>query len=293
MQFGIVMLGALLFVFYQFHATTPVIFNQTQWQRQVAGPDGAKFKALEEKHATAHADKQEKIRAWVAAHDRGDAAAEATAQSALRTAQKTSDAVRNEARAALQAADPSAKRTKDSDYVFITFILTQLPHGVIGLLLAVMFASALSSKAGELNALGTTTTIDLWRSLRPLAERDEPRNVRNAKFFTAVWGVFAIGFALFVSFAENLIEALNIVASIFYPALLGVFVVAFFLKWVKGTAVFCAAIAAQLVVLVLYFTSNIAYLWLNPIGCATCVIFAVVLQAVIGEGKKLTADGHR
>jgi SSS family solute:Na+ symporter len=284
MQFGIVMLGALLFVFYQFQPGTPVIFNQTQWQRQVAGPDGAKFKALEEKHAAAHADKQEKIRAWVAAHDRGDAAAETAAQAALRTAQKNSDTVRNEARAALQAADPSAKRTKDSDYVFITFILTQLPHGVIGLLLAVMFASALSSKAGELNALGTTTTIDLWRSLRPLAERDEPRNVRNAKFFTAVWGLFAIGFALFVSFAENLIEALNIVASIFYPALLGVFVVAFFLKWVKGTAVFWAAIAAQLVVLAIYFYGSIAYLWLNPIGCAACVIFAVVLQA-IGVGR--------
>ncbi|MBL9189977.1 MAG: sodium:solute symporter [Opitutaceae bacterium] len=284
MQFFIVMLGALLFVFYQFQPGTPVLFNQTQWQRQAAGADGAKFRAIEEKHAVLHADKQVKIRAWVAAHEAGDAAAETAAHAALRAAQNEATAVRNEARAALQAADPSAKRTKDSDYVFITFILTQLPHGVIGLLLAVMFASALSSKAGELNALGTTTTIDLWRSLRPLAERDEPRNVRNAKWFTAMWGLFAIGFALFVSFAENLIEALNIVASIFYPALLGVFVVAFFLKWVGGSAVFWAAIAAQLVVLALYFTSSIAYLWLNPIGCATCVVFAVVLQA-IGVGR--------
>ncbi len=291
MQFGIVMLGALLFVFYQFQPGTPVIFNQTQWQRQVQGADGAKFKALEEKHAAAHDDKQEKIRAWVAAHDRGDAAAETAARTALAAAQKNSDAVRNEARAALQAADPSAKRTKDSDYVFITFILTQLPHGVIGLLLAVMFASALSSKAGELNALGTTTTIDLWRSFRPLAERDEARNVRNAKWFTALWGLFAIGFALFVSFAENLIEALNIVASIFYPALLGVFVVAFFLKWVKGSAVFWAAIAAQLVVLAIYFYGSIAYLWLNPIGCAACVLFAVVLQAVLPQ--KIDRGLHR
>ena len=293
MQFGIVMLGALLFVFYQFQANTPVIFNQTQWQRQVQGPEGAKFRVLEEKHAAAHDDKQAKIRAWVAAHDAGDATAEAAARTALAAAQKTSDGVRNEARAALQAADPSAKRTKDSDYVFITFILTQLPHGVIGLLLAVMFASALSSKAGELNALGTTTTIDLWRSLRPLAERDEARNVRNAKWFTALWGLFAIGFALFVSFAENLIEALNIVASIFYPALLGVFVVAFFLKWVKGSAAFWATIAAQLVVLAIYFDGRIAYLWLNPIGCAACVVFAVVLQAILGKPEEKTTDGHR
>ncbi len=284
MQFCIVMLGALLFVFYQFQPDTPAIFNQTQWQRQVAGADGARFRVLEEKHATLHADKQAKIRAWVSAHDSGNATAEATARTAMTAAQKASEAVRNEARTALQAADPSAKKTKDSDYVFITFILTQLPHGAIGLLLAVMFASALSSKAGELNALGTTTTIDLWRSFRPLAVRDEPRNVRNAKWFTALWGLFAIGFALFVSFAENLIEALNIVASIFYPALLGVFVVAFFLKWVRGTAVFWAAIAAQLVVLAIYFYGSIAYLWLNPIGCAACVVFSVVLQA-IGVGR--------
>ncbi|MEY2878303.1 MAG: hypothetical protein RLZZ15_683 [Verrucomicrobiota bacterium] len=293
MQFGIVMLGALLFVFYQFQADTPVVFNQTQWQRQVAGPDGAKFRALEEKHAALHAEKQAKIKAWVGLATESDAtAATAEARAALVAAQAASDAARKEARDALQAADPSAKKTKDSDYVFVTFILTQLPHGLIGLLLAVMFASALSSKAGELNALATTSTIDLWRHFRPLAQSDEARNVRNAKWFTAFWGLFAIGFALFVSFAENLIEALNIVASIFYPALLGVFVVAFFLKWVRGDAVFWAAIAAQAVVLAIYFYGSIGYLWLNPIGCATCVLFAVVLQAVLGRETNLTTDEH-
>ncbi|MBI5769488.1 MAG: sodium:solute symporter [Verrucomicrobia bacterium] len=281
MQFAIVMLGALLFVFYQFQPNTPVVFNQTQWQRQVQGPDGVKFRALEEKHTALHADKQAKINTWAAAHERGDASAEAKARAELAAAQKASLDVRNEARAALQAADPSAKKTKDSDYVFITFILTQLPHGAIGLLLAVMFASALSSKAGELNALATTSTIDLWRAFRPLAEHDEARNVRNAKWFTAFWGLFAIGFALFVSFKEDLIESLNIVASIFYPALLGVFVVAFFVKWVKGSAAFWGALGAQAVVIALYFHGKIAYLWLNPIGCATCVIFAVVLQAMM------------
>ncbi len=293
MQFAIVMLGALLFVFYQFQPDTPVVFNQTQWQRQVAGPDGAKFRALEARHAALHADKQAKLRAWADAEKRGDAAAEAQARAALAAAQKASLDVRNEARAALQSADPSAKRTKDSDYVFITFILTQLPHGVIGLLIAVMFASALSSKAGELNALGTTSTIDLWRHFRPLAGHDEPRNVRNAKWFTAFWGLFAIGFALFVSFKEDLIESLNIVASIFYPALLGVFVVAFFVKWVRGSAVFWGALAAQALVVALYFSGKIAYLWLNPIGCIACVLFAIGLQAIIGKQTEPTTDGHR
>jgi Na+/proline symporter len=291
MQFFIVMLGALLFVFYQFQPGTPAVFNQTQWQRQVAGPDGARFRALEEKHAALHADQQAKIRAWVAVHETGDASAEAAARVELTAAQRATVAARNEARAALQAADPSAKRTKDSDFVFITFILTQLPHGVIGLLLAVMFASALSSKAGELNALGTTTTIDVWRHFRPLAEHDEPRNVRNAKFFTALWGVFAIVFALFVSFQEDLIESLNIVASIFYPALLGVFVVAFFVKWVRGSAAFWGMVAAQLAILGIYFAGKIwpaheiGYLWLNPIGCAACVLFSIFFQAMLPQPR--------
>ena len=290
MQFLIVILGALLFVFYQFQPNTPVFFNQTEWQRHVDGPEGARFRAIEEKHAALHADKQVKIRAWVAARDGADPALEASARASMLEAQQASEAVRKEARDTLKAVDPKAK-TKDSDYVFITFILTQLPHGVIGLLIAVMFASALSSKAGELNALGTTSTIDLWRHVRPLAAHDEARNVRNAKWFTALWGFFAIGFALFVSFAENLIEALNIVASIFYPALLGVFVVAFFLKKVGGTAVFWAAVAAQVLVIGLFFMGKafpaheIGYLWLNPIGCAACVVFSLVFQALFGRSE--------
>jgi SSS family solute:Na+ symporter len=295
MQFFIVMVGALLFVFYQTQPNTPVFFNQTEWRRHVQGPEGATFRALEEKFSTLHAAQSEKIRVWVAARNRGNAAEESAARSALIDAQKASDAVRQEARDALKAADPKAQ-TKDSDYVFITFILAQLPHGLIGLLIAVMFASALSSKAGELNALGTTSTIDLWRHFRPLAAHDEARNVRNAKWFTALWGLFAIGFALFVSSAENLIEGLNIVASIFYPALLGVFVVAFFLKRVGGTAVFWAAALAQILVLFLFFLGKkypaheIGYLWLNPIGCAACVLFSVILQTAFGNNAKTQPD---
>ena len=287
MQFFIVLLGALLFVFYQFQPDTPLVFNQTAWQQQVRGPAGAEFRAREEQHTVLHAAKQEKIRAWSAAQASHDATAEAAARTALAGAQRASDALRKQARDTLYAAAPEAKKTRDSDYVFITFILTQLPHGAIGLLVAVMFASALSSKAGELNALGTTSTIDLWRTFRPLAAHDEARNVRNAKWFTGFWGLFAISFALFVSFAENLIEALNIVASIFYPALLGVFVVAFFLKKVGGTAVFWAALSAQTVVLAIFFAGKvwpareIGYLWLNPIGCAACVGFSLFFQLLL------------
>jgi SSS family transporter len=276
MQFVILLIGALLFVFYQF-APHPVFFNQAEWRRHAQ--DG-RFVALEARHADALAQSQSAIRAWLQARGSDDAPREASARAEMVAANHRTDAIRAEARAALAAADPRAK-TKDSDYVFITFILGELPHGTIGLLVAVMFAAALSSKAAELAALGTTTTIDFWRHFRPLAAADEGRNVRVARWFTAMWGLVAVAFALFAGFAENLIEAINILGSIFYGVLLGLFLVAFFLRHVGGSAVFFAALAAEALVIVMYFSLNIGYLWYNIIGCTACVVFSLALQAVL------------
>jgi SSS family solute:Na+ symporter len=276
MQFVILLLGALLFVFYQF-APHPVFFNQVEWRRHAQ--DG-RFRAIEAQHATAVAQSQSAIRAWLEARASDDAVREASARTAMVAAGDRTREIRAEAKAALAAADPRAK-TQDSDYVFITFILTQLPHGAVGLLVAVMFAAALSSKASELAALGTTTTIDFWRHFRPLAAADEARNVRVARRFTALWGVLAVAFALFAGFAENLIEAINILGSIFYGVLLGLFVVAFFFRRVGGPAVCFAAVTAQALVIAMYFSLNIGYLWYNLIGCAACIAFSVALQALL------------
>ena len=276
MQFVILLLGALLFVFYQF-APHPVFFNQAEWRRHA---QDSRFRAIEVQHATAVAQSESAIRAWIQARASNDAAREASARTAMVAAGDRTREIRAEAQAALAAADPRAK-TKDSDYVFITFILTQLPHGAVGLLVAVMFAAALSSKASELSALGTTTTIDFWRHFRPLAAADEARNVRVARRFTALWGVLAVAFALFAGFAENLIEAINILGSIFYGVLLGLFVVAFFFRRVGGPAVCLAAVTAQALVIVMYFSLNIGYLWYNLIGCAACIAFSVALQALL------------
>jgi Na+/proline symporter len=276
MQFVILLLGALLFVFYQF-APHPVFFNQAEWRRHAQ--DG-RFRAIEAEHASAVEQSQSAIRAWLQARASDDTAREASARAAMVAASDRTHAIRAEAKAALVAADPRAK-AQDSDYVFITFILTQLPHGAVGLLVAVMFAAALSSKASELAALGTTTTIDFWRHFRPLAAADEARNVRVARRFTALWGFFAVAFALFAGFAENLIEAINILGSIFYGVLLGLFLVAFFLRRVGGSAVFAAAVTAQALVIVMYFSLNIGYLWYNLIGCAVCIALSVALQAVL------------
>jgi SSS family solute:Na+ symporter len=280
MQFFILLLGALVFVFHQFEPE-PVFFNRAEWQHHTRGEEGAPFRALEAKHAAAHAEREKAVRAWVAARENGGREAEAKARQAMLAARDRVEAVRNEAKAALKQADPGVS-VKDSDYVFINFIVTQLPHGVIGLLIAVMFAAALGSKASELNALGTTTTIDLWRHVRPLAAHDERRNIHNAKWFTAIWGMFAIGFALYASFAENLIEAINILGSIFYGVVLGIFLVAFFFQRVRGTAVFWAAIVSQTLVIVLYNVLSISYLWYNLIGCAACVVLGLLFQGLFG-----------
>ena len=179
------------------------------------------------------------------------------------------------------ATDPRAK-TNDTDYVFITFILRYLPHGLIGLLIAAFFAAALSSKAAELNALASTSTIDFYRVLVHRKASDA-NLVTASRWFTILWGMVAIAFALFANLSENLIQAVNIIGSIFYGVVLGMFLVAFFVRRVGGTAVFWAALTAQIMVITMYNYINISYLWYNFIGCLACVLFSLILQAVLGR----------
>jgi SSS family solute:Na+ symporter len=172
--------------------------------------------------------------------------------------------------------------------VFITFILHQLPHGVIGLLVAAFFSAALSSKAAELNALGSSTTVDFYR---PIIKRDatDQHSLVATKWFTAFWGLVAIAFALYAHLVENLIQAVNILGSIFYGVMLGLFVVAFFVRQVGGSAVFWSALVSQALIFFLYFTLPISYLWYPLIGCAACVILSIFLQTffnVVGETGK-------
>jgi len=283
MQFFILLLGALLFVFYQFEPP-PVFFNQAAWSVGVQHDPGEHLHSLEQKFAAVHSEKQQLIHAWLDAKHAGDRQAEGEARAQALAANERSEAVRAEAKSALQATNAKMK-TNDADYVFITFVLNHLPHGVIGLLVAAFFAAALSSKAAELNALGSTTTVDFYRHI---IKRDatDAHYVTASKCFTLLWGLVALAFALFANLAENLIQAVNIVGSVFYGVVLALFLVAFFLRWVGGTAVFWAALAAQMLVFVLYFSLSISYLWYNFIGCAACVIFSIALQAAIGSDGK-------
>jgi Na+/proline symporter len=279
MQSFILLLGVLVFVFYQFERP-PVFFNEVAWNSGVKNDSGERLRSLEQRYAAIHTEKARLIHTWLDARHAGDLKTEAEARAQAQAALDRSEALRAEVRTALLAVDPRAK-TNDTDYVFITFVLKHLPHGVIGLLVAAFFAAALSSKAAELNALGSTTTIDFYRHVLK-REATDAHYVTASKWFTFLWGLVALAFALFANLVENLIQAVNIVGSVFYGVVLALFLVAFFLRRVNGTAIFWAALAAQTLVFVLYFSLNISYLWYNFIGCAACVLFSLLIQAALG-----------
>jgi solute:Na+ symporter, SSS family len=283
MQFMILLLGALVFVFYQFEQP-PVYFNQAAWQAQIQNGSGDQLHSIEQRFAANHAEKQRLIRAWLDAKHSGDCQVETQARAQAVAAYERTEAVRAEAKATLEKTSNSGRKSNDADYVFITFILHYLPHGVIGLLVAAFFAAALSSKSAELNALGSTTTIDFYRHVVK-REATDAHYVAASKWFTLLWGVVALGFALFANMAENLIQAVNIVGSVFYGVMLGLFLVAFFVRRVGGTAVFWAALAAQALVFILFAGTTIGYLWYNLIGCAACVLFSLLLQTMMGPAE--------
>ena len=197
-------------------------------------------------------------------------------------------ALRDQTKAVLVQAGVDPK-SKESDYVFITFILQQMPHGVVGLLIAVILCATMSAMAATLNALGSTTAIDFYRPLiRPNAS--DHHYVIAAQALTAAWGLIAIGVASFASLVENLLEAGNILGSIFYGSILGLFLTAFFIRQVTGSAVFFAALIAQMLVFILFATTNIGYLWYNLIGCAAVLIFASILQQTLFRSAEASVE---
>jgi len=180
-------------------------------------------------------------------------------------------------------------KTKDSDYVFLTFILNYLPHGLIGLLIAVIFSAAMSSTSSELNSLASTTSIDFYKRILNKDVSDD-ECLKVSKYLTLAWGIIAIIFAIIANNAENLIEAVNIIGSLFYGTILGIFIVAFFFKRILGNAVFVGALLAEAVVLTCHFLNqigvlNIGYLWYNVIGCVLTVVFGFVFQLFFRDEK--------
>lgn len=280
LQFVILFIGVLVFLFYQFNAP-PIFFNSPLKAKVYETSYSVSFKELEAEHHKIFEKKRDKIHEMVDAFrsENSDAANAIAAE--VKALESDMKALEEDAVAIISLADPKAE-TEDRDYIFLSFVMEHMPKGIVGLLLAVIFSAAMSSTSGELNALGSTTTIDFYKRNFNRAGSDKQYLVAS-KFFTFVWGLLAISFAAFASLLENLIQAVNILGSLFYGTILGLFVVSFYIKYVQGHAVFWAAIAAELFVIYCFFFTDIAYLNFNIIGCLMVVALSLIIQKFLGK----------
>ncbi len=277
MQFFILLVGVMVFVFYQYNAS-PLHFNPAANEAVKSSSYAEDYAILEQSHANIEKEKRVLQNDFVAALKLKDYNAIEQAKINLGNINREELDNREAARNVITAADPSVE-TNDKDYVFIHFILNNLPRGLIGLLLAVILSAAMSSTASELNALGTITALDLYKRNK---KEDFPQKhyVMATKGFTLLWGIVAILIACFADLFDNLIQLVNIIGSIFYGNVLGVFLLAFFFKMVKGNAVFMAAIITQIVVIMGWSQDWMSYLWLNAFGCILVIVLALLLEGL-------------
>ncbi|HEY5687024.1 MAG TPA: sodium:solute symporter [Yeosuana sp.] len=277
MQFFILMVGVMVFVFYQFNEA-PLNFNPTATELVLNSEYSADFKKLQQEQQENFKGKQLLINNFVT-----NSPTENTSRS-IALANKSNTEIRNQAKILIDKAAEKQDikvESNDKDYVFIYFILNNLPRGLIGLLLAVILSAAMSSTSSELNALGSTTTIDLYK--RNTSAKTEEQMVKASKWFTFAWGIMAISVACVANLFENLIQLVNIIGSIFYGNVLGIFLIAFFFKLIKGQAVFISAIMTQMIVIGLFFLNqydiiNLPFLWLNFVGCILAIMFAMLID---------------
>ncbi|MBN2011484.1 sodium:solute symporter [candidate division KSB1 bacterium] len=275
MQFFILLIGAMVFVFYQF-ATPPLFFNPVQNEAMKTSQYAADYAQLESDYALVHIQERQSIDHLLMAIKGGDDVAIQSEKAAVMQTQQHAQTIRNNAISLIKQ-NNAASDGNDTNYIFLNFVLNFLPHGLIGLVLAAILSASMSSTAAELNALASTTVVDIYR--RMIRKQGSDRHYLIAsKLATVFWGGCAIFFALFANRLGSLIEAVNILGSLFYGTILGIFLVAFYVKQVRGHAVFIAAIIAELVVLALFAWSAIPYLWFNFIGCVIVVFLAFGLQ---------------
>ncbi|WP_299390598.1 sodium:solute symporter [uncultured Gelidibacter sp.] len=288
MQFFILLVGVMVFVFYQFN-TSPINFNPAATETVMNSSYAEDYTKLQQQQNDIFEEKKEVMMQYA-----GNKSELLATQIALYNDEDRAN--REAAKELISKANTErvlSVETNDKDYVFIHFILNNLPRGLIGLLLAVILSAAMSSTASELNALSSTTTMDLYK--RSYAQDKSPQHYLQAsKWFTLAWGVLAIIFASAAYLADNLIQLVNIIGSIFYGNILGIFLLAFFFKHVRGNAVFISALITQALVLSLYFLDeynyiNLPYLWLNFVGCFLAIIIAMLIDFKgISKNNRLT-----
>lgn len=291
MQFIILFIGVMVFVFYQFFQP-PVVFNKVQTEQLENSAYREDYFLLQDEFSQAFQEKNKQIHTMLGAVERNDEPGVLDAKAKIQEQMAYQEKVRTEVKELIVKTNPDAE-TRDTDYVFMRFVMDYLPTGVIGLLFAVIFSAAMSSTASELNALGSTTTIDVYR--RSIAKHGSQYHyLVSSKLFTAFWGVFAILFATYATLFENLIQAVNLLGSLFYGTILGIFVVGFYMKWVRGNAVFIAAFLAEALILLIHYKNgeslfgidiNIGFLWYNAIGCLAVMLFSALIQLMKRDWK--------
>ncbi|MFL0063831.1 sodium:solute symporter [Tenacibaculum maritimum] len=265
MQFFILLVGVMVFVFYQFNPS-PLNFNPKANEAVYSSAYATTYKQLQETHQEIEQRKKELLLNGIQTNE----------LASIKALNEQDAEVKDAAKEIIKKADVSVE-TNDKDYVFIHFILNNLPRGLIGLLLAVILSAAMSSTASELNALASTTAIDLYKR-NVAANRSEEHYVKASKWFTLGWGILAILVACVANLFDNLIQLVNIIGSIFYGNVLGIFLLAFFVKFVKGNAVFIAAIITQILIVLVWYVDWLPYLWLNLLGCVLVMGIATCIQ---------------
>ncbi len=296
MQFIILMIGVMVFVFYQF-VQPPIFFNRVQLEEAKQSEYSEQITVLEEEYTSVFEKKRAILNDLSIAARHNDTLQEMVLQTKALAWESIEKIKREEVKEIIKKVNPEAE-TNDKDYIFMSYVMDHLPEGLVGLLFAVMFCAAMSSTASELNALGSTTTIDIYK--RKFKDKFNDKHYFNStKLFTLAWGVLAIIFATYASLFENLIQAVNLLGSLFYGTILGIFVVAFYVKFIKGNAVFWAAVAAELCVVYIHFVNEsgtavswlqMGYLWYNVVGCALVVVFGLLLQVTIGNNTKVEKE---
>ncbi len=273
MQFFILFIGVMVFIFYQFN-TSPLNFNP-QAEITISNSEKAnEYSKLERSLEEVYFLKTK------ATDDFLENKNNANNLFKIKNLNEREKEIRDKAKKIIEeVSNNSLKRieSNDKDYVFISFILNNLPRGLIGLLIAVILSAAMSSTASELNALATTTTIDLYNRNKK-NKSSEIETVNTTKMFTVFWGLFAIAIACIAYLADNLIQLVNIIGSLFYGNVLGIFLIAFFIKYIKSNAVFYGAIITQLIVLFVWYNDYMPYLWLNVLGVFTVIITSYLIQ---------------
>ena len=279
MQFFILLVGVMVFVFYQFNSS-PLHFNPSAVNDVLNSPYATQYLDLQDQKNTLEKAIKEQQLSYAVLDNQSQ---KQTILLDIKALQSQEDQLRATSKELIKKANPKAE-TNDKDYVFIHFILNNLPRGLIGLLLAVILSAAMSSTASELNALGSTTTIDLYR--RNNQSRSDKHYLRASKGFTMLWGIIAIVVACVANLFENLIELVNIIGSIFYGNVLGIFLLAFFFTYVKSRAVFIAAIITQGIIVYIWWIDLMPYLWLNVVGATLVIAIAFILQVVSLDKNK-------